>query len=49
VRGLRHSGRQLTPFRECGTEILFGYVAVVEVAVVVEMLVDRRMGGGELL
>ena len=46
---LRHSGHQLTPFRECGRTILFEDVAAVEVTVEVEVIVDRGVGGGELL
>jgi hypothetical protein len=37
---LRRSGRQLTPFRERGRTVLFEDVAAVEVAVVVEVVVD---------
>ena len=43
------SSRQLTPFRECGRTVLFEDVAGVDVAVVVEVVVDRGMGGGKLL
>jgi hypothetical protein len=39
----------LTPFRECGSAVLFEDVATVEVAVVVEVVVDRGVGGGKLL
>ncbi len=38
--GLRRSGRQLTPFSECGSTVLFEDVAAVEVAVLVEVVVD---------
>ena len=38
--GLRRSGRQLTPFRECGRAVLFEDIAAVEVAIVVEVVVD---------
>ena len=37
---LKRSGCQLTPFRECGSAVLFEDVAAVEVAVEVEMVVD---------
>jgi len=37
---LKRSGCQLTPFRECGSAVLFEGVAAVEVAVEVEMVVD---------
>ncbi len=43
------SGRQLTPFGQCGRTVLLENIAAVEVAVVVEMIVDRGMGGGEFL
>ncbi len=38
--GLRRSGRQLTPFSERGSTVLFEDVAAVEVAVLVEVVVD---------
>ena len=38
--GLRRSGRQLTPLGEGGRTVLFEDVAAVEVAVVVEVVVD---------
>ncbi len=38
--GLKRSSRQLTPFRECGSAVLFEDVAGVEVTVVVEVVVD---------
>ena len=47
--GLKRSGRQLTPFSERGRTVLFEDVAGVDVAVVVEVVVDRGMGGGKLL
>ena len=43
------SGRQLTPFGQCSRAVLLENFAAVEVAVVVEMIVDRGMGGGEFL
>jgi hypothetical protein len=39
-RPSRLSRGELTPFRECGRAVLFENVARVEVAVVVEMVVD---------
>jgi hypothetical protein len=39
----------LTPFSERGRTVLFEDVAVVEVAVVVEVIVDRGVGGGKFL
>ena len=45
----RHSRCELTPFRECSSAVLLENVAGVEVAVVVEVVVDRGMGGGKLL
>ena len=41
--------RQLTPFSERGSAALLEDIAAVEVAVVVEVVVDRGMSGGELL
>ena len=38
--GLRRSGRQLTPLGQGGRTVLFEDVAAVEVAVVVEVVVD---------
>ena len=38
--GLRRSGCKLTPFRESGSAVLFEDVAGVEMAVVVEVVVD---------
>jgi len=40
VAGLKRSGRQLTPLGQGGRTILFEDVAAVEVAVVVEVVVD---------
>ena len=45
----RLSRGELTPFRECGSAVLFEDVAAVEVAVAVEVVVDRGVGGGKLL
>ena len=47
--GLRRSSRQLTPLGQGGRTVLFEDVAGVDVAVVVEVVVDRGMGGGKLL
>jgi SAM-dependent methyltransferase len=38
--GLKRLGRQLTPLRECGSAVLFEDVAAVEVAVMIEVVVD---------
>ncbi len=43
--GLRRSGRQLTPLSERGSAVLLENVAGVAVAVVVEVVVDRGVGG----
>ena len=43
------SGRQLTPLGHCGRTVLFENIAAVEVAVLIEVVVDRGMGGGEFL
>src|SRR5680860_1810314 len=40
---------ELTPFCECGSAVLFEDIAAVEVAVVVEVVVDRCVHGGEFL
>jgi hypothetical protein len=37
---LRRSGRQLTPLGQGGSTVLFEYIAAVEVAIVVEVVVD---------
>ena len=47
--GLKRSGRQLTPLGYGGNAVLLEDVATVEVTVVVEVVVDRGMGGGKLL
>ena len=39
-RSSRLSRCELTPFRECGSAVLFEDVAAVEVAVVIEVVVD---------
>jgi len=39
----------LTPFRECGSVVLLEDISAVEVTVLVEVVVDRGMGGGKLL
>ena len=46
---LRRSGSQLTPFDQGGGTVLFEDVAVVEVTVLIEMIVNRGMGGGKFL
>jgi hypothetical protein len=48
-RRSRPSRCELTPFRESGSAVLLEDVAAVEVTVLVEVVVDRGMGGGELL
>ncbi len=45
----RHSRGELTPFSERGSAALLEGIAAVEVAVLVEVVVDRGMGGGEFL
>jgi len=47
--GLRRSGRQLTPLGQGGGTVLFEDIAAVEVAVLIEVVVDRGVGGGKLL
>jgi hypothetical protein len=39
----------LTPFSERGSAVLFENIAVVEVAFLVEVVVDRGMNGSKLL
>ncbi len=43
------SGRQLTPFGQCGGAGFLECVAAIQVAVMVEMVVDRSMGRSEFL
>ena len=43
------SGCQLTPLGQRGGPAPFEYIAAVEVAVVIEMIVDRGVDGGEFL
>ena len=43
------SRRQLAPFSQCGRTVLLEDIAAVKVAVVVEVVVDRGMDGGEFL
>ncbi len=43
------SGRQLTPLGQCSRAVLLENVAAIEVTVVVEVVMDRGMGGGEFL
>ena len=47
--GLMRSSRELTPLGQGGRTVLSEDVARVEVTVVVEVIVDRGVGGGELL
>ncbi len=45
----RLSRCELTPFRECSSAVLLEDIATVEVTVVVEVVVDRRIGSGKFL
>ncbi len=45
----RLSRSELTPFSERGSAVLLEDIAAVEVAVLVEVVVDRGMGGGKFL
>ena len=45
----RLSRGEFTPFSERGSAVLLEDIAAVEVAVLVEVVVDRGMGGGEFL
>ncbi len=45
----RLSRGELTPFSERGSAVLFENISAVEVTVVIEMVVDRGMGGGKFL
>ena len=45
----RLSRGELTPFSERGSAVLLEDIAAVEVAVLVKVVVDRGMGGGEFL
>src|SRR5680860_1102586 len=47
--GLRRSARQLTPLGQGGRTVLLEDIAAVEVTVLVEVIVNRSMGGGKLL
>ncbi len=47
--GLRRSSRQLTPFGQSGRSVLLEEISAVEMAVLVEMIVDRGVSGSELL
>ena len=49
VAGLRRSGRQLTPLGQDGGAVLLEDVAAVEVAVLIEMIMDRGVDRGEFL
>ena len=46
---LEISSRKLAPCSERGGTVLFEDIAAVEVTVLVEVIVDRSMGGGEFL
>jgi len=43
------SRSELPPFSECGSTVLLEDFAAVEMAVLVEVVLDRGMGGGEFL
>ena len=45
----RYLGGKLTPFGQGGDSVLFEFLAAVEMAFEVEMVVDRGMNGGEFL
>ena len=45
----RFSHGELTPFSERGNAVLLEEIAAVEPAVLVEVVADRGMGGGEFL
>ncbi len=47
--GLRLSGRQLTPLGQGGGTVLSEDVAAIEVSVLIEMIMDRGVDGGEFL
>ena len=45
----RYSGGKLTPFSERRRSVLLEDVAAVEVAVLIEVIMDRGVNGGKLL
>ena len=45
---LKRSGCKLTPLNQGGRAVLFEDIAAVKVTVLVEVVVDRGMGGGKL-
>jgi hypothetical protein len=47
--GPMRSGRQLTPLGQGGGTVLSENVAAIEVAVLIEMIMDRGVDGGKLL
>ena len=47
--GLRRSGRQLTPLGQGGGTVLFVDVAAIEVAILIEMIMDRGVDDSEFL
>ncbi len=47
--GPTRSGRQLTPLAQGGGTVLSEDVAVIEVTVLIEMIMDRGVDGGKLL
>ncbi len=49
VAGLRRSSRKLTPLGQGGRAVLLEAVTTIEVAVLIEMIRDRGVDGGEFL
>ncbi len=47
--GPRRSGRQLTPLGQGGGTVLLEDVAAIEVALLIEMVMDRGVDGSEFL
>jgi len=45
----RFSGGQLTPFGQCGSAVLLEDIAAIEVAVQIEVIMDRGVGGSKFL
>jgi hypothetical protein len=45
----RNSGHQFAPLGQGGSAVLLEDVAAIEVTVLIEMIMDRGMGGGEFL
>ncbi len=49
VIGIQNPRGELTPFSKCSNAVLLEDIAAIEVTIVVEMIVDRGVDGGELL